>query len=403
MKKRKIIIILIVVMILISAYGYHRFTYNEITDTYDCITLRNIYITLVDFLDIYEKQYHNNIVDEDEIKNNLIFKEYFHQMNTYEWYLSLSPRLSSISYDMRKIADIDDEGINKQELEYLINVRDKLKIYNDRINDQLEEKSIRRMFGIFRKSNADELKAIFTDLLPKNNDISENDITDSAKDIIELTFTPMPKQTLTEGLPKEEWIRGKSIYFGNLSNQIESTLHLYIDNTVNPDLRPGEGVIYGFLEHNDNFYEIGVVSNYRIDDVKVDLEDRTSDGIKDIEIEGSIGSTYIEVKIVSFNENKQEWESLLTMGSPTIVDLDMDGREELIAGSAGILPPYIDIYRWNYDHFEKADIVEATKSDYASLTTTDGTWFIETGLYENSSPSEHKLYKYKAGKLIEEN
>ena len=230
-----------------------------------------------------------------------------------------------------------------------------------------------------------------------------NKITDSVKDIIELTFTPMPKQTLTEGLPKKEWIKGKSIYFGNLSDRIEATLHLYIDNTVNPDLRPGEGVIYGFLEHNDKFYEIGVVSNYRIDNVKVDLEDRTSDGIKDIEIEGSMGTTYIEMKIIFFNENKQEWENLLTMGSPTIVDLDMDGQEELIAGSAGSLPPYIDIYRWNHDHFEKADIVEASKSDYASLNTTDGRWLIETGLYENSSPSEHKLYKYEAGELIEEN
>ena len=103
------------------------------------------------------------------------------------------------------------------------------------------------------------------------------------------------------------------------------------------------------------------------------------------------GLYYIELTIIFSNDNKQEWENLLTMCSPTIVDLDMDGREELLAGSAGILPPYIDIYRWNYDHFEKADIVEATKSDYASLTTTDGTWIIDTGLYENSSPSEHKL------------
>lgn len=403
MKKRKIIIIFIVVLILILAYGYNRFTCNEITDTYDWITLRNIYITLDDFLDTYEKQYNNQIVDEDEIKNNLIFKEYFHQMNTYEWYLSLSPRLSAIRYDIRKTADIDDEGISKQELEYLINVRDKLKIYNDKINDELEGKSLRRMFGIFRKSNVEELGTIFRDLLPKNNDISENDNADSTKNVIDLTFMPIPKQTLIEGFPKEEWIKGKSIYFGNLSNQIESTIHLYIDNTVNPDLRPGEGVMYGFLEHNDKFYEIGVVSNYGIDNVNVNLVDRTSDGIKDIEIEGIMGSTYIEMKIISFNENKQEWESLLTMGSPNIIDLDMDGQAELIAGSAGILPPYIDIYRWNYDHFEKADIVEVTKSDYAGLHTEDGKWFISTGLYENGSPSEQKLYKYEYGKLIEVN
>ena len=227
-KKRRIVIIFTVILILILAYGYHRFTCNEITDTYDWTTLKNIYITLDDLLDTYEKQNNNNILDEDEIKNNLIFKEYFHQMNTYEWYLSLSPRLNSISYDIRQIADIDDGGISKQELEYLINVRDKLKIYNDKINGELEEKSIRRMFGIFRKSNVDELEAVFADLLPKNNDITENDNTDSAKNVIDLTFTPIPKHTLKEGHTKEEWIKGKSIYFGKLSDQIESTLDLYL-------------------------------------------------------------------------------------------------------------------------------------------------------------------------------
>ncbi|KPU42598.1 hypothetical protein OXPF_37730 [Oxobacter pfennigii] len=238
------------------------------------------------------------------------------------------------------------------------------------------------------------------DIVQKCNDISEKDNTN--KDIIELTFMPIHKQTLKEGLPKKEWVKGKSIYFGNLPNQNEATIHLYIDNTINPDLRPDEGVIYGFLEHKNKLYEIGVVSNYRIDDVNVNLEDRTSDGIKDIEIEGGMGSTYMEMKIISFNETKQEWENLLTMGSPTIVDLDGDGQVELTAGSAGSLPPYLDIYKWNNDQFGKADVNEATKSDYAGLHAIDGTWFIETGLYENSKPSEHKLFRYEAGKLIGE-
>jgi len=162
-KTRKVIIIIIVAVILTLGYGYHRFTCNEITDTYNWITLRNVYITLDDIIETYEKQYRNQIVDEDEINNNLVFREYFHQMNTYEWYLSLYPRLSSISLDISEIADINDEGISEQELECLIKLRDKLKIYIDKINDELEGKSIRRMFGIFRKSNVDELEAIFVE------------------------------------------------------------------------------------------------------------------------------------------------------------------------------------------------------------------------------------------------
>lgn len=237
------------------------------------------------------------------------------------------------------------------------------------------------------------------DTIQENNEISEDTDTDNpVKNIIDLTFSPVPKQTLKEGLPKEEWIKGKSIYFGNLSNQIESTVHLYIDNTINPDLRPGEGIIYGFLEHEDKIYELGDLSSYGIDDVNIKLADRTSDGIKEIEIEGTMGSTYVQMKIIAFNENNKDWENLLTMGSPNIVDLDGDGQEELIASSRGSLPPFVDIHKWNNDRFEKVDITEATGSDYATLNT-DG--FIETGLIENEKASgKTTLYKYEAGKLI---
>ena len=162
MKKSRIIIIISVAVLLLAlCYSYYKFEYNEITDTYNWITLRNIYSELDDLLDTYEKQYKNRSVYEFEIKNNLLLRKYFNQMHTYEWYLSLSPRLSSVSYYIGKIADMNDGGISKKELVYVIYVRDSLKVYIDKINDELEEKSIRRMFGIFRKSNVAELVDIF--------------------------------------------------------------------------------------------------------------------------------------------------------------------------------------------------------------------------------------------------
>ena len=162
MKKSKIIIIISVAILLLAlCYSCYKFEYNEITDTYNWITLRNIYSELDDFLDIYEKQYQNQSVYEFEIKNNLLLKKHFNQMHTYEWYLSLSPRLSSISYYIGRIADMNDGGISEKELVYMIYVRDSLKVYIDKINDELEEVSIRRMFGIFRKSNIAELEDIF--------------------------------------------------------------------------------------------------------------------------------------------------------------------------------------------------------------------------------------------------
>lgn len=162
MKKRRIIVIISVAALLLAlCYSYYKFECNEITDTYDWITLRNIYSELDDFLDSYEKEYQNRSIYEFEIKNNLLLKKYFNQLHTYEWYLSLSPRLSSLSYYIGKIADMNDGGISKKELVYVTYVRDSLKVYIDKINDELEETSIRRMFGIFRKSNAAELEEIF--------------------------------------------------------------------------------------------------------------------------------------------------------------------------------------------------------------------------------------------------
>lgn len=238
--------------------------------------------------------------------------------------------------------------------------------------------------------------------------LQENNNPDNDKEInteggIELPFTTVPITTLKEGMPDDKYIKGKSIYFSNLENQIESTLHLYIDNSHDPNLRPGEGIIYGYLEHDNKLYELGAVCNYGIDEIKVNLADRTFDGIKEIEIEGDMGATYSEMKIISYNETNLQWENLLTMGTPNIVDLDSDGKEELVAGSAGSLPTYLDIYRWNNNHFEKADIAEFTGNDYAHLSNTidtDGKYFIEAGLLVDGKPPESTLYKYGEGKLI---
>ncbi|WP_313162579.1 hypothetical protein [Sedimentibacter sp.] len=234
------------------------------------------------------------------------------------------------------------------------------------------------------------------DLIQNDNDVIENG-DNTVKNVIDLDFTPVPKTSLKEGLPKEGWINGKSIYFGALPNQIESTVHLYIDGNESPEQRPGEGTIYGFLEHKNKIYELGVVSSYGFHDIDIDLADRTLDGIKEINIVGGMGATYAEMKIIAYNEDSNEWENLLTMGTPTVADLDRDGQEELIAGSAGSLPPYADIYKWNNDHFEKVEITEATGNLYAYLDIIDDEWIITTGLQDH----EPTMYKYKEGKIIE--
>lgn len=223
----------------------------------------------------------------------------------------------------------------------------------------------------------------------------------TAKKTIDLLFTEVPKIALKEAIPNEGWVKAKSIYFGSLENQVESTVHLYLDSDGNMDLRPNEGTVYGFLEHDKMLFEIGVVSSYGIDKVNINLADRNYDGIKEIEIVGNMGATYIEMKIIAYNESNHQWENLLTMGSPEIVDLDNDGKEELIAVSAGSLPPFVDIYKWNNNSFEKADISELTKSTFSLLYMLKGEWIIETGIIEDYKSVETVLYKYIDGKLIQ--
>ena len=214
---------------------------------------------------------------------------------------------------------------------------------------------------------------------------------------IDLYFTPVERTPLKEGLPEGDWIIGRSIYFGELPGQIESTLHLYVDSNEDTGRKPGDGIIYGFLEHGDKLYELGDVGSFGFKDLDVQLEDRTFDGIKEINITGGIGATYVEMKVITYNEDSNEWENLLTMGSPVIADLDRDGREELIAGSRGSVPSFVHIYRWNDNCFERADVCEATGNLYAFADIINGEWIIKTGV-QGSEPTS---YRYEAGKLIE--
>lgn len=60
------------------------------------------------------------------------------------------------------------------------------------------------------------------------------------------------------------------------------------------------------------------------------------------------------------------------------------------------MPFFVDIYRWNSDHFEKVSVTEATGNLYAQLDLVNDEWIIVTG----GANSEPTLYKYENGKLI---
>ena len=214
--------------------------------------------------------------------------------------------------------------------------------------------------------------------------------------ILQLSFRPQTIQRLQEGEPKENWIRAKSVYFGKLKGQLEATIHLYVEETT-----ADNGTVYGFLEYEKKIYEIGEVGSYGVEDVDIGLVDSTDDGVKEMHIEGDMGAAYSELKIIGYDAENDDWLLLLSMGSPRRIDLDENGSQELVVVSQGSIPSYVEIYRWNQQHFEGASVTEATDSTYAHLYYQEGAWIIEAGKVEGNQAKKPRFYRYDEGTLIE--
>lgn len=151
MSKKNLSILIIVIIVLFTLfYTYYRFKLNEVIEQYDFITLANVSSTLDELLYVYE--------NGDE--SDQVFTEYFSRFNTYSWYFGQSPRLSGISFRIGSISDMIDDGINQDELNYLVSIRDKIEIFLNKINDERSNISLIRLQGAFRKSNVEELEAI---------------------------------------------------------------------------------------------------------------------------------------------------------------------------------------------------------------------------------------------------
>ena len=131
--------------------------------------------------------------------------------------------------------------------------------------------------------------------------------------------------------------------------------------------------------------------------MEVSFVDRDSDSINKIEIAGNLGAANRVMKIILYDEENQEWVKLLEIDNPTAADLDNDGSQELASVSMGSVPGFVDIYRWNEDHFEKASVTESAGFFYAGLYSREGKWIIESG-----QQGEPHFYQYMNGRLIEQ-
>jgi hypothetical protein len=219
------------------------------------------------------------------------------------------------------------------------------------------------------------------------------------RNIVNLHYSDVSNEVLKEGYPKENMMFEKSISLEDLYDNDKVVINLYSDKILEESV--DSNLIYAFLEFKGKMYDIGYVSNYGLEDLTIEAVDRTDDSINDIEIVGDMGATYIEMKIIKYNNETKKFVNVLTMGTPKTVDLDQDGSDELMGVSVGSLPGYVDVYRWNENHFEKVEISEATNSTYVNLEYINDIWYFVTSTTEAINNFEFRYFIYNNEKLLE--
>ncbi len=156
--------------------------------------------------------------------------------------------------------------------------------------------------------------------------------------------------------------------------------------------------IHAYLWDDGHAYDIGLVGSYGMEGVQEPrASDVTGDGAEELLVVGAMGASYEELKVLHYEATSGKWSNVLTMGTPAIVDLDGDGRDDLVAVSAGSLPSYLQIGRWNEGRFELADAATALGSADVRLVRADGEPRIQSG--PEGEPGG-RLYRYAGGELI---
>ncbi len=176
-------------------------------------------------------------------------------------------------------------------------------------------------------------------------------VTETSGKTVMLEFTPEPVEVLERGQPEQGWEKVKSIEVKDVAGRGKVMIHLYMKPGERPDSE-----VRALLEDGNILYNLGTAGSYGLNDLSVEAKDMNNDKIKELVVAGSMGAAYGEMKIIGYDPAQKGWVKLLAMGTPNNVDLDGDGKEDLVAVSGGSLPGYVWIYRWSKDHLELAGV-----------------------------------------------
>lgn len=212
-------------------------------------------------------------------------------------------------------------------------------------------------------------------------------------------FKAQPVVELKKGEPAEGWVLSQDLTVKGVGDREQITIKLYVKPDISASSsKTATGEVMAFLNDGKDLYEIGIISQYGLIGTQVESQDVNNDRIGEIVIKGQMGSSSVMFRVIGLESASGKWVQLLDTDYTEIMDLDLDGRNELVTTSVGSLPSYVWIYRWNQDHFEKMDVAEATGNEYARILN-GGTGIIRI---ESGVKDRKHFYVYKDGELIEE-
>jgi hypothetical protein len=201
-------------------------------------------------------------------------------------------------------------------------------------------------------------------------------------------FTAEPVVELKQAEPKKGLKQLKRIGLEDMGGQ-GVTLSLYGEAEQ-------AGEVFAFLEGQGKKWALGQVSSYGLEQLEVLQQDMNNDGAKELVVRGSQGAPAVETTIVGYDSTRKVWQQLLKTNYAYGVDLDEDGKMEILSESRGSLPSFVLLFRWTGTQYEGMDIAAVTHNEYALARAGGSEYWLEAGKADVA-----RYYLYKDGNLME--
>lgn len=125
--------------------------------------------------------------------------------------------------------------------------------------------------------------------------------------------------------------------------------------------------LHAALTAKDGVYDLGGIAGYGYDkDGDVTVEDVFLFKKQLIKLTGTVGASASMTRYVSLDNGVPKPVLFVDTGHVRHLDLDFDGREEVVASAGTLARTYV--YRWNEDHAEMCDLNEALGASSVSIS-----------------------------------